>query len=101
MEANKDEIKALSIFYDQPYNRRDITFKLIKEVMDKLQLEKPMLAPDYVWDAYVTLDNSINAAPKDQLPTALVSLIRKACGIDSELKAYDKTIDENFRKWIS
>ena len=100
LEANKDEIKALSIFYNQPYNRRNITFKMIKEVMEKLQLEKPLLAPDYVWDAYVTLSAVEGPQkPKDEL-TALVSLIRRACGIDSELKAYDKTIDENFRKWI-
>ena len=32
--------------------------------------------------------------------TALVSLIRRACGIDSELKAFDKTVDENFKNWI-
>jgi type I restriction enzyme R subunit len=37
--------------------------------------------------------------PKDEL-TALVSLIRCACGIDSELKAFDKTIDEKFKTWI-
>lgn len=99
LEANKDEIKALSIFYDQPYNRRDITFKMIKEVMAKLKLEKPLLAPDYVWDAYSALEEVKSKQPQDEL-TALVSLIRRACGIDSELKAYDKTIDENFRKWI-
>lgn len=99
LEANKDEIKALSIFYDQPYNRRDITFKMIKEVMEKLKLEKPLLVPDYVWDAYSALEEVKSKQPQDEL-TALVSLIRRACGIDSELKAYDKTIDENFRKWI-
>src|SRR5690606_22150506 len=54
LEANKDEIAALSIFYNQPYNRRNITFKMIKEVMEKLQLEKPLLAPHHVWDAYAT-----------------------------------------------
>jgi type I restriction enzyme R subunit len=99
LEANKDEIKALSIFYNQPYNRRDITFKMIKDVMEKLQLEKPLLAPDYVWDAYSTLEDVKSKQPKDEL-TALVSLIRRACGIDSELKAYDKTIDRNFQQWI-
>ncbi|WP_405294743.1 DEAD/DEAH box helicase family protein [Algibacter sp. Ld11] len=100
LEANKDEIKALSIFYNQPYNRRDITFKMIKDVMEKLQLEKPLLAPDYVWDAYVTLSAVEGSQkPKDEL-TALVSLIRRACGIDSELKAYDSTIEANFNKWI-
>jgi type I restriction enzyme R subunit len=99
LEANKDEIKALSIFYNQPYNRRDITFKMIKDVMEKLQLEKPMLAPDYVWDAYSALEEVKSKQPKDEL-TALVSLIRRACGIDSELKAYDTTIEANFNKWI-
>lgn len=99
LEANKDSIQALSIFYDQPYNRRHITFKMIKDVMDQLQLEKPLLAPDYVWDAYAQIEANVGAAPKDQL-TALVSLIRRVCGIDKELKAFDKTIDENFKNWM-
>ncbi|PVX51005.1 type I restriction enzyme R subunit [Balneicella halophila] len=99
LEANKDEIKALSIFYNQPYNRRNITFKMIKEVMEKLQLEKPLLAPDYVWDAYTQLEEVKSQQPKDEL-TALVSLIRRVCGIDNELKAFDKTIDENFKNWM-
>lgn len=114
LEANKDEIKALSIFYNQPYNRRNITFKMIKEVMEKLKLEKPLLAPDYVWDAYSILEmngrssrsnngssrpNNRSSRPKDEL-TALISLIRKACGIDQKLTPFDKTIDDNFNKWI-
>ena len=52
LEENKDEIKALSIFYDQPYNRREITFNMIKDVLEKLKVDKPLLAPDYVWEAY-------------------------------------------------
>lgn len=110
LEANKDEIKALSIFYNQPYNRRTITFNMIKDVMEKLKLDKPLLAPDYVWDAYTTLESKeglsavqtqriASQQPKDEL-TALVSLIRKACGIDQKLTPYDKTIDDNFNKWI-
>lgn len=99
LEANKDEIKALSIFYDQPYNRREITFKMIKEVMDKLKLEKPTLAPDHVWSAFEQLEEVKSEQPKDEL-TALVSLIRRVCGIDEELRAYDKTIDENFKNWV-
>lgn len=99
LEVNKDEIKALTIFYNQPYNRRNITFKMIQDVMEKLQLEKPLLAPDYVWDAYATLEEVKSKQPKDEL-TALVSLIRRACGIDKELKSYDSTIEANFNKWI-
>ncbi|TDD75830.1 type I restriction endonuclease subunit R [Flavobacterium caseinilyticum] len=96
---HKDEIKALSIFYNQPYNRRDITFKMIQEVFEVLTLEKPQLAPDYVWEAYKALEEVKSEQPKDVL-TALVSLIRRACGIDPELKAFDTTIEANFNKWI-
>ena len=99
LQANKDEIEALSIYYNQPYNRRNITFKMIKSVFDKLKMEKPMLAPNYVWDAYNTLEKVKSKQPTDEL-TALISLIRRACGIDTELKAFDKTIDENFKTWI-
>ena len=99
LETHKNEIKALSIFYNQPYNRREITFKMIKDVFDKLTLEKPLLAPDYVWNAYTALEDVKSKQPKDEL-TALVSLIRRACGIDSELNAFDKTIETNFNKWV-
>ncbi|MFD2587862.1 DEAD/DEAH box helicase family protein [Croceitalea marina] len=99
LEANKDEIKALSIFYNQPYNRREITFKMIKDVFDKLKLEKPVLAPETVWNAYATLEEVKNEQPKDEL-TALVSLVRRACGIDKELQPFDKTIEKNFNEWL-
>ncbi|MBN2614859.1 MAG: DEAD/DEAH box helicase family protein [Bacteroidales bacterium] len=99
LEQNKDEIQALSIFYNQPYNRRNITFRMIQEVMEKLKLEKPLLAPDYVWNAYAAVENVKSNQPTDEL-TALVSLIRRVCGIDAELKPFDKTINENFQNWI-
>ena len=67
--------------------------------MEKLKLDNPLLAPDYVWDAYVAIEDVKSNKPKDEL-TALVSLIRRACGIDTELKAFDITIDENFKTWI-
>ena len=70
--------------------------------MEKLKLEKPLLAPHYVWEAYKVVDGVKTqnlASPKDEL-TALVSLIRRVCGIDQELKPFDKTINENFQNWI-
>lgn len=99
LKANKDEIQALSIFYNQPYNRRDITFKMIKELMDKIKVEKPIFALSNIWNAYASIEEVKSDCPRDEL-TALVSLIRKVCGIDEELKPFDKTIDENFKKWI-
>lgn len=99
LRANKNEITALSIFFDQPYRRREITFTMMKDLMEKIRLEKPIFAPLHLWDAYKSLGKTNSDAPKDEL-TALVSLIRAVCGIDTELKAFDKTVDDNFKQWI-
>ncbi len=99
MEANKDEITALSIFYNQPYQRRDVTFKMIKEVLEKLKLEKPHLAPSRVWQAYEQLEKVNGNSPKNEL-TALVSLIRRITEIDPILTAYDLTVNRNFQNWV-
>ena len=99
LEQHKDEIMALSIFYNQPYNRRNLTLKMAQELLEKLKQDKPLLAPAYVWDAYCAIENVKANQPKTEL-TALVSLVRHACGIDKNLVAFDSTIEKNFNKWL-
>ncbi|MCL4517451.1 MAG: DEAD/DEAH box helicase family protein [Firmicutes bacterium] len=99
LETHKDEITALRIFYNQPYNRRGLTFKMIKEVLEKLKADRPNLAPLRVWQAYEQLEKVDGKSPKNEL-VALVSLIRKVTGIDKVLTAYDKTVDKNFQDWV-
>jgi type I restriction enzyme, R subunit len=100
IEAHKNEITALQIFYNQPYRRRELTFGMIKDVLEKLKQEKPLLAPLHVWRAWELANNvSKNGSPKNEL-VALVSLIRHICGIDNSLTVYDKTVDKNFQQWI-
>lgn len=49
IEANQDEITALGIFYNQPYQRRSLTYQMVQEVLDILKTQKPYLAPLQVW----------------------------------------------------
>lgn len=98
MQENKDELMALQIFYNQPFRRRELTYTMIKEVLEKLQNEKPTLAPMNVWRAYAALEQC-NGSPRNEL-TAIVSLIRKISGIDTTLTAYDKIVDKNFQDWV-
>jgi type I restriction enzyme R subunit len=95
---HKDEITALQIFYSQPYRRRDLTFRMIKELCDTILLNKPALAPLRVWQAYEQLE-SVSGQPKNEM-IALVSLIRKVAEIDENLTSFDRTVDENFKKWV-
>lgn len=99
MADHRDEITALQIFYSQPVRRREITYAMIKDVLEKLKSDKPALAPLHVWRAYELLNESQNGSPKNEL-IALVSLIRNVCGMDDALTPYDKTVDRNFRDWI-
>lgn len=99
IQTHKDEIIALEIFYDQPYRRRELTLKMVKDLLDRIKLDRPMLAPNYIWEAYQQLGQVKENSPKKELIT-LVSLIRKVVGIDAQLTSYDATVNENFRKWI-
>ena len=99
IEAHKDEIQALSIFYSQPYRRREITYRMIKEVFEIIKEKKPNLAPLRVWEAYAHLEKSNAGSPKSEL-TALVGLIRRIVGIDKELTDYDTIARRNFRDWV-
>jgi type I restriction enzyme, R subunit len=98
MLEHKDELTALQIFYSQPFRRRELTYVMIKDVLEKLQNTRPVLAPLNVWRAYESLEQC-NGSPRNEL-TAIVSLIRKASGIDKSLTAYDKTVDKNFADWV-
>ena len=99
LEANRDEIEALTIFYAQPYRRRDLTFEMIRVVFEKLKGDRPLLAPLRVWRAYALLDEYKGSQPASDL-TALVALIRRVCGIDSKLSTYSDTARRNFQNWI-
>ncbi|NVJ46476.1 MAG: DEAD/DEAH box helicase family protein [Cytophagia bacterium] len=99
IQTHKDEITALSIFYDQPFRRRELTLKMIKDLLEQLKLDRPLLAPTYVWEAYKQLDQVKENSPKSEL-IALVSLVRNVTGIDSQLTPYDRTVNQNFQKWI-
>ena len=98
IDAHKDEITALQIFYGQPFQRRELTFAMIKELVETLINDKPALAPVHVWRAYEQLE-SVTGQPKNEM-VALVSLLRRVAGIDAALTPYDKTVDRNFQKWL-
>jgi type I restriction enzyme R subunit len=97
--ANKDEILALQIFYNQPFRRREITYRMIQEILERLKEDRPRLSPLNVWKAYEILEETSNGSPKNEL-IAIVSLIRRITEIDSSLVSYDRVVDQNFKKWI-
>ncbi|MBW8076722.1 MAG: DEAD/DEAH box helicase, partial [Gallionella sp.] len=105
LKANQDNITALTIFFSQPYRRRELSYDLIRQVLDKLKTDKPRLAPLYVWQAYRRLEKEtarhsrVGGNPVSEL-TALVALIRRVGGMDGTLTDFDATVRRNCRNWI-
>jgi len=99
LHEHKDAIDALTIFFDQPYRRREVTFAMIRQVLELLKSDRPKLAPLRVWQAYSRLDDYQGKQPTGEL-TALVALIRRVCGLDGKLALYDDVVRRNFQNWI-
>ncbi|MDP3928919.1 MAG: DEAD/DEAH box helicase family protein [Bacteroidota bacterium] len=110
MQEHKNELLALQIFYNQPYRRREITYRMLKEVFDLLSTDKPSLKPSLLWDAYASVEDAemegtlVNRPPRNEKPkqdlTLLISIIRKQLDIDAWLSSFDHIVDKNFREWI-
>ena len=98
IEAHKEEITALQIFYSQPYRRRELTYQMIRDLCEKIKTERPQLSPSHVWQAYEQIQQA-KGSPRNEL-IALVSVIRKVSGIDDSLTVFDKTVDKNFQDWV-
>ena len=99
LKNNRDKIEALIIFYTQPARRSEVTHAMIKDVLAKLREDRPLLAPLVVWRAYAHLDDYKGAQPVNDL-TALVALIRRACGLDDSLTRHSDRVRRSFQTWI-
>lgn len=99
LEEHKDEITALQVFYNLPYQHRSLSYKMVKELLEKIKEDKPRLAPANLWHAYEVLDSQKIASPRNEL-TTLVAVIRRVLDIDKVLTPYDKTVDKNFQEWV-
>lgn len=99
IQEHKNEITALKIFYNEPHRRRELTSKMVKELLANIKANKPRLAPSIVWEAYRQLEETNPQSPKSEI-IALVSILRRLTGLDTKLTGYDLTIDKNFQKWV-
>ncbi len=77
IETHKDEITALQIFYGQPYRRRELTFKMIKDLFDKIKTEQPLLAPMHVWNSLCY--DKLSTSSVEKLSTSYLTKERTNC----------------------
>ncbi|MEO6320585.1 MAG: type I restriction-modification enzyme R subunit C-terminal domain-containing protein, partial [Polaromonas sp.] len=98
---HKEEISALSFFYQQPYQRRALTFDMIEELHDHLGRPPLMLTTERLWSAYARVQTSqVRGADSKRQLTDLIALVRFAIGLDAELKPFGEQVDKRFADWI-
>jgi type I restriction enzyme, R subunit len=101
LQQHKDEIEALGFFYDQPYKRRALTFAMIEELHEMLSRPPLLLTTERLWNAYARIQQTqVKGANSRRQLTDLVSLLRFALGLDTELKPFSEQVDKRFQAWI-
>lgn len=99
LNDSRDRLEALTIYFSQPARRSQITFEMIREVLEALRADAPRLAPLNVWRAYAHLDEFKGDAPDKELE-ALVALIRRVAGLDEALTPHGDRVRRNFQNWV-
>lgn len=99
LQAHRDELEALTIYFNVPQRRREVTFAQLRAVLDALKADRPKLAPLAVWHAYARLEDYKGKHPVSDL-TALLALIRRVCKLDDKLTPFEETVARNFKNWI-
>lgn len=104
IEQHKDDIQALSFFYQQPYQRRGLTFAMLEELHQALSKPPLLLTTEKLWTAYERFNQSDGRnqkkAPTKRQLTDIISLIKFSLGLDAELKPFAEQVDAKFKKWI-
>ena len=101
IDENKDEIIALKILYSQPERRKELTYKMIKDLRDALTNPPYNLTLEQVWNAYQrVMPNLVKTRTPQKMLTDIISLIRFEIGIDKSLEPYSEIINRNFKEWV-
>jgi type I restriction enzyme R subunit len=104
IQQHKNEVAALSFYYQQPYQRRALTFEMIEELHEVLSRPPLMLTTERLWNAYARVHaNQVKGVNSRRQLTDLVSLLRFALGLDgegAELKPFADDVDRRFQAWI-
>ncbi len=101
LKQHQDEIAALGFFYQQPYQRRALSFDMIEDLHERLSKPPLMLTTERLWSAYARVQASqVKGSNSKRQLTDLVSLLRFALGLESELKPFADAVDKRFQAWI-
>ncbi len=97
IEANKDEILALRIIYNQRYKDRPMAIAQLKGLYEKLKAQG--ITVERLWDCYaIKKPDKVRRGTMAQL-TDLISIIRFEMGYAENLTPFADKVNYNFMQW--
>ena len=100
IEEHRDEITALQVLYQRPYNQR-LGYTDIRALADALQSPPRSWTTGRLWDAYRQLDQSRVRGSSQRVLADIVSLVRYAVGHDDELAPFAEQAEQRFQGWLA
>lgn len=100
LEANKDKLVALQIFYGRPYAARRLTYEGLEELRDAMRRPPWLLEPVNIWRAYKRLDDRRVRGGSTRILTDIVMLVRYALALDETLEPLPSKIAGRFNLWL-
>ncbi len=98
---HRDELDAIQLMYQQPYQQRHLSHKQIEILAKEIEQPPYNLAPIEVWKAYEKLKkNKVKGVPPEELLTNIVSLIRFSTGLSEVLEPFSVLVERRFETWL-
>ena len=100
IEAHRDEITALQVLYERPYQQR-LRLDDIRALADAMQAPPRSWTTERLWQAYQRLDQSrVRGSGQRQLAD-IVALVRYATGGADELAPFADHVNRRFEGWLA
>ncbi len=100
IEENKDKIDALNIIYNQSYKNRQLTYKMVEELYNKILSAPYYLSNTKLWEAYSTIfGDKVSTRVEDKLAD-IISLIKFELKQSNELKPFNVVVNIKFKEWV-
>ena len=101
METNKNEILALQIIYNQPYDKRHLTYEMIRNLANTMKKPPYNLSTEYVWRAFEQLEkDKVKKRRPEFLLADIISLVRFGLQKENVLVPYQETVNLRFTDWL-
>lgn len=101
IKDHQNELDAIQLIYQQPYQKRHLSYEQIEKLAEEIKQPPYNLAPIEVWKAYEQLEkNKVKGVPPKELLTNIVSLIRFSTGLSDVLEPFTELVNSRFENWL-